>query len=83
MWLICESGGDVGKRGSWRFIQCRNESEIMILASLQIRCTITSAYMHWARVGALKGSAAAPKVHGEMAIPSCPPNLQVIRCTSA
>lgn len=56
----------------------------MILASLQFRYTITSAYMYSARMCVCSHDAAtAMKVQGEMAIPSCQPDLQVSRCTSA
>lgn len=71
------------ERGGWRRIQPWNESEIMILASLQFRYTITSAYMCSASVCVLTGIATALKVQGEMAIPSCQPDLQVSCCTSA
>jgi len=59
-------------------------SEIMILASVQIRYTITFAYMYFLCTHRhCNGTAMALKVHGEMAIPSCQPDLQVSRCTSA
>lgn len=80
--VIYDSCG-VEKEMGPRFIQCCNESKIMILASLQIRYTITSAHIHSAGVCELAGAAEARKVHGEIAIPSCQPDLQVSRCTSA
>lgn len=55
----------------------------MILASLQFRYTIASAYMHSASLYVLTGTATALKVQGDVAIPSCQCDLQVSHSTSA
>ena len=85
MWsiVICDSDGGVEKDVAGGGYNPENESEIMILASLQFRYTITSAYVYSASVCVLTGTATATKVQGEMAIPSCQPDLQVSGCTSA